>query len=205
MPLRSLLLALATAGLTPCLASAQRDPDARADGRRAPSTLVAYAGIHHPTGELFPSSTGTPGVRTGNALLIGGRVEMFLARRAAIQVDFSHARPPLRYREEDGFLEGRANMWTMTARLAYHLLPPAGPVTMAVVGGAGLLQFDPEALYDNGETWETVVGGIIAGVRVSPRWTVVMLVENYLYRARSGRLRAGQHDLRAGVGMRLPL
>lgn len=205
MVLRALQLGLATACVTAGLASAQRDPDERAGGRRDPPTLAVYGGLHHPTGELFPSSTGTPGVSTGNALVIGGRVEVFLARRAAIQVDFSHARPRLRYREEDGVLEGRANMWTMTARLAYHLLPPAGPVTLAVVGGAGLLQFDPEALYDNGETWETVVGGIMAGARVSPRWTVVMLVESYLYSARSGRLRAGQHDLRAGVGLRLPL
>lgn len=205
MALRSLLLGVATGCITAGGAFAQRAPDERAGPRRDPPTLVAYAGIHHSTGELFPSSTGAPGVRMGNALLVGGRLEVFLARRAALHADLSHAGPPLRYREEDGLTEGKANLWTMTARIAYHLLPPAGPVTMAISGGAGLLQFVPESVHDLGETWPMAVVGVMAGARVTRRWTLVLLVENALYRARSGTLRADQQDLRAGVGLRLPL
>jgi len=203
--LRALLLGSAALGFTATVALAQRASAAQPDSRPVAPTLIAYGGIHHPTGELFPSSTGTPGVRTGNALQLGGRLEIPLARRAGVQVDLGLTRPPLRYREEDDVPTGRANLWTMTARLAYHVLPIAGPITMALSGGAGLVQFEPESIYDMGESWPVAVVGMTAGARVTRRWTVVMVVDNYLYRAQSGSLRARQHDVRAGLGLRFPL
>lgn len=172
----------------------------------APSpTVMPYVGIHHPTRELFPHPTGAPGVRSGDALLIGGRLEVPLSRRAALQADVSHAKPPLRYREEDDIPEGRANFWAVSGRVAYYLLPATGPVMAAVSGGGGLLHFVPESIYDAGETWPTVVAGVMAGIRATQRWTVVLTGEGQFYRARSGTLRADQADLRASLGLRLPL
>lgn len=208
-----MLLVLLTS-VSPPLVAQDDGPPRRAG---VPS-LTPYAGLHHAFGTLLTDRDPEGGWRVHPGLVLGARLEVPVAARAAVQVDVGYATPPIH-----GFgvgypdFEADGRFVSYTARLSMALTPQprlglpragagagrTGPaVGITAHAGAGVMQHwvaSPQARYS---TWPALVAGSTLRFAVG-RLPLFLTGELYLYQARfSGETetRALQQDLRITLG-----
>jgi hypothetical protein len=183
--------------------AAQEDPE-----REGPTvlTLVPYVGGNVPTRMLLVDEEAGGGWDAKVGSLLGARLEIPVRNRLAVHLDAGYAHAWIKgVGAAYGTLDVAGHFVGLSGRLAYQVVSPRRPVSLALVGGGGWIRHWISSPNPQVQNWPAAVGAVQVGWRVSRDITLITGAELWLYSADfkgANTAPAAQRDLRLSLGIK---